>query len=63
MSAVATIPAVYLRKCSGGAVVAFYDEEMKRPAATWAAYATNRPDMRQRYVTINLQSHRALWRQ
>lgn len=62
MAAPATIPVVHGRVTATGQVVVYEDEAMQIQKATWAHYATNRPDMRQRYVSINHQSYRVLWR-
>lgn len=61
-TSVSSIPIVYARPGPGGSVVAFHDEAMSRVAATWSHYATNKPDMRQRYLSINHQSFKVLWR-
>lgn len=56
-----SIPVVHARKTAGGAVVAYSDEAMRTVAATWTHYATDLPNMRQRYLSINHQSHRVIW--
>lgn len=56
------IPVVHARKTAGGAVVAYADERMEgEPVKVWSLYATDRPDMRERYVNINHKSYRILW--
>lgn len=54
-------PEVHARKRADGRVIAYADREMTKEVKVWKPWASDIPDMRQRYVTIANIEHRILW--
>lgn len=55
------IPSVWARKCPNGDVEIFRDEACGDFFCKFPFYQSNKPDMRQRYVTINCSCWRLRW--
>lgn len=53
-------PVLHARKTLLG-VCAYSDEAMSLPVKVWRFWQSDCPDRRQRYVTVNLRTHRILW--